>query len=280
MFGKLGSSYSWQYDPLAKYRVTIGCELKLLMLIEEFILEGIEVVSVNTDGVVVHYPKSKQDVVDRIHKEWEEKTSFVLEDTHYNKLVFSSVNDYIAVIVDPETDKVDKVKYKGDFEIDKEPHKNNSQRIVPIALSEYFVKGTKISDVVGNIGYEFNNGGKNEVVTIYDYCIGRKQNSKSDYYLMENGEAVKLKDKVLRYFIANKGAKILKRFNSGNIKGRVANINAGFDVKMFMQYEPAPESGYDINTQYYLNECRKIIDSIESGTRILERGAYVQQSLF
>lgn len=282
-FGKLGSQYSWQYDPLAKYKVTMGCELKLLMLIEAFIMKDIEVVSVNTDGVVIHYHQSKQELVDKIHKWWEEKTDFLLEDTYYNKIVFSSVNDYIAVIVDPKTDEVQKIKYKGDFEIDKDPHKNNSQRIVPIALSEYFTKGIPIQEVIGNLGYIFQNGDREEQVSIYDYCIGRKKNSSCEYWVINKGIAEKLKDKVVRYYIRKQsGKKLMKKFIKGKKEGSLDAINKGFEVEVFMDYkkpEEVSEEGYQVDENYYKNECIKIIKDIESGTRIYERGCYVQGTL-
>gem|GEM_PF-3194020 len=276
-FGKLGSEYSWQYDPLAKYRVTMGCELMLLMLIEAFLMRGIDIVSVNTDGVVVHYPKEKQATVDKIHKWWEEKTQFLLEDTHYNKLVFSSVNDYMAVIVNAETDEVDKIKYKGDFEIDKDPHKNNSQRIVPIALSEYFTKGTPLVDIIGNLGYEY---GKGKTVDIYDYCIGKKKTPSCEYWRVQDGTAEKLPDKVIRYYVSQNQDYLLKKYVKGKRAGNYEKMNAGFNHALFMDYFPAPEEGYEIDVNYYLNECRKVISPIESGTRILERGANIQTSLF
>lgn len=277
-FGKLGSAYSWQFDPLAKFRVTMGCELSLLMLIEQFLINGIHVISVNTDGVVIHYPNEKQEIVDRIHKEWEQRTQFLLEDTHYNNLVFSSVNDYIAVIVDPETDEVSKIKYKGDFEIDKEPHKNNSQRIVPIALKEYFVNGVLPKDIVGHLGYKFENGGKEETVTIYDYCIGRKKTSSCEYWLVEAGKAQRIDDKVIRYYIAKTKDNLLKKHTKGKLEGRFDKINAGFNVRMFMEFFGTHD--YKIDRGYYLNEVRKIIQSIESGTRILENGTSEQLSMF
>lgn len=281
-FGKLGSAYSWQYDPLAKFQVTMGCELKLLMLIEDFLIAGIDIISVNTDGVVVHYPKSKQSVVDAIHKAWEEKTDFLLEDTHYNKLVYASVNDYIAVIVDPKTDKVDKVKYKGDFEINKDPHKNNSQRIVPLALSEYFTKGVALVDVIGHLGYRYLNEGKEDQVSIYDYCIGKKKTSSCEYWWVRRGKAEQLPDKVIRYYVAKTGDYLLKKYTKGAREGKYEKVNSSFHINLFMDFFPAAKMGgkYKIDKDYYTNECRKIINQIESGTRILERGAYVQTSLF
>lgn len=288
-FGKLGSAYSWQYDPLAKYRVTIGCELKLLMLIEQFVMNGIDVVSVNTDGVVVHYPNEKKEVVERIHKEWEAKTDFLLEDTDYRQIVFASVNDYIAEIVDPETDETLYNKYKGDFEIDKDPHKNNSQRIVAIALSEYFMNGVKLHDVIGKLGYEFTNSkGKNEAVTIYDYCIGRKT-TKSCYYLeVDKGKSKVIPDKVIRYYISRGKKFLLKHYTRGKKAGEYEKVNKGWNAQLFMDYFPPAavsvdrdgKGDYLIDKRYYLNECLKVIEPIEKGTRWLDQGRVEQTQLF
>lgn len=279
-FGKLGSKFSWQYDPLAKFKVTMGCELCLLMLIEQFLLHDIEVVSVNTDGVVIHYKNDKQAVVDRIHRDWEKKTEFLLEDTDYDKIVFSSVNDYIAVIIDPTTGKKTKVKYKGDFEINKDPHKNNSQRIVPIVLSEYFTKdNVDIKEIISTLGYEFiDDKGNKETTSIYDYCIGRKSNSTCHYALIKNGIGEKLDDKVIRYYISNSNEQLLKVFTGGKKQGEISKVNAGFNVTMFMEF--FLRKNYDINISYYVNECMKIIKPIEKGTRVLEQGKTVQTSLF
>lgn len=284
-FGKLGSAYSWQYDPLAKYKVTIGCELKLLMLIEDFVLNGIEIVSVNTDGVVIHYDKSKEQTVVKIHSEWENKTGFLLEDTFYNKIVFSSVNDYIAVVVDENSDKVVKIKYKGDFEIEKEPHKNNSQRIVPIVLSEFFTKDNiDIKGIIGSIGYEFTNSkGELEKTTIYDYCIGKKRTNSCQYWLVEKGKAHNIPDKVIRFYVSKDTSYLLKKYTKGAREGGFEKVNSGFNITMFMEHFP-PSRGnsnhYNIDVYYYLNECLKIIKNIQSGTRILQRGSYRQGSLF
>jgi hypothetical protein len=278
-FGKLGSSYSWQFDPLAKYKVTIGCELNLLMLIEAFHMRGIDIISVNTDGVVIHYPKTMQHIVDKIHKWWEDKTQFLLEDTDYRQIVFSTVNDYIAEIVDPVTDETDKIKYKGDFEIDKEGHKNNSQRIVSIALSEYFIKGIPIKETIGAVGKEFTNSkGKPEKTTIYDYCVGRRVINSCEYYLVDFGRATLMPDKVIRYYIAKGKKTLLKKFTKGKKVGAYQKINAGFNVEPFMDYRK--EIDYKIDNLYYLAECRKIITPIERGTRLLESPHPPQLDLF
>lgn len=278
-FGKLGSKYSWQYDPLAKFKVTIGGELKMLMLIEDFDMVGIEIISVNTDGVVIHYPKEKQEIVDKIHSEWEAKTNYLLEDTFYKQIIFSTVNDYIAEIIDPETGECKKVKFKGDFEIDKDYHKNNSQRIVAIALMEHYINGVDIKDVIRSKEWKFTNSrGESEHTSIYDFCIGRKKTRNCMYYLIDNGRALSISDKVIRYYISNSRNYLLKKYTSGKKSGDSQKINAGFNVNMFMDYDKKEE--YNVNYLYYEQECMKFINPIRVGTNRLENPPAVQQKMF
>lgn len=290
IFGKLGSQYSWQYDPIEKYKITINCELKLLILIEAFDLKNIKIISANTDGVVIKYDKSQQKDVDDIHKWWEKKFDYILEDTYYNQIIFMSVNDYIAEIVDKDTDKVLYSKLKGDFEIDKEPHKNNSQRIIPIALKEYFLNNVKLSDIIGNFDYKFiNSNDEQEQVTIYDYCIGKKKAKDQLYHYVEKGKTTKIVDKVIRYYIIDSyhsQNKIFKEYKGGK-KGEKAKqnntraleaISKGFNHKLFMDFEESED--YHINKLYYNQECMKIIEVIERNTRLASGPKVEQLNLF
>lgn len=289
-FGKLGSVYSWQYDPLAKYKTTIGGELKMLMLIEEYFINGIEIISANTDGVVIHYHKDKHTLVTQIHKDWEKLTTYELEDTYYNQIIFSSVNDYIAEIIDFNTKNRLKIKFKGDFEIDPEPHKNNSQRIVPICLKEYFINGILPRDIISNIGYEFKNSkDKLDKTSIYDYCIGKKKDKEQLYHYVEKNKTTTITDKVIRYYIVDPDKcqnKIFKEYRGGK-KGAKAKetgnkaieaISKGFNHMLFMNYEE--KDNYMIDKLYYVQECMKIIEPIEKNTRILNAPKIKQLNLF
>lgn len=289
-FGKLGSVYSWQYDPLEKYKITINCELKLLVLIEEFYLNDIKIISANTDGVVIKYNKSKQYLVDKIHKDWEDKFNYILEDTYYNKIIFSSVNDYIAEIVDNKTGKILYHKFKGDYEIDKEPHKNNSQRIVPIAIKEYFINNTPLNKVIRNLNYDFiNSKGNKEKTTIYDYCIGRKKAKNQLYHYIEKNKHTVINDKVIRYYIVDSDKfqnKIFKEYLSGkqadkaknNNKKALEAVNTPFNHMLFMDHQEKID--YNINYLYYHQECMKIIEPIERNTRRINSPQVEQLKLF
>ena len=275
-YGKTGEKYSWQYDPLVMYRVTFRGQLSLMMLLEKYHLAGIELISGNTDGIVIHYPKEKRSLVEEIHRDWEKMTDSILEDTFYNKIIFRDVNNYIAEIIDPDTSKRLKVKYKGCFEFDQDYHKNNSQRIVAIALSEYFINNVPVENVIKNPPYSFINTSKEkEQTSIYDYCIGvKKMESTDGYAFVSPSETLLYDDKVIRFYVAKKGYTLIKVYD--RTSGRYQHIVKGWKTQPLMNFDP--EEVYYVNFDYYIKECRKIIDPIEKGS--VDKPNYEQLKLF
>lgn len=264
-YGKTGSEFSWQYDPLIMLKVTFKGQLSLLMLIEDYLLSGVDVISANTDGVVIYYKKEHEKLVQEIHDNWEKTTKYLLEDTLYSQIIFRDVNNYIAEIID-DSGKTIKIKQKGCFEIEQEYHKNNSQRIVAIALTEYFIHNVPIRDVIMNPGYKTKSG---IVTSIYDYCKGVKKGANTSHYTMVGKSNINLFDKVIRFYISSNGGKLYKVYTSGKVEA----VSKGFNTTLFMEYK---EDNYDIYYPYYINECMKIIENIERG----ESKDVTQLSLF
>lgn len=108
-FGKLFSKWSILYAPEFGIRTTVTGQLALLMLIEMMEATGIEVVSANTDGIVLRIPRLLVDQARSNVAWWERTTGLGMEETHYNGIYARDVNNYIAI-----TDK-GKVKRKGIF---------------------------------------------------------------------------------------------------------------------------------------------------------------------
>jgi len=111
-FGKLGSKYSVLYSPDLLIQVTITGQLALLMLIEMLHLEGIPVVSANTDGVVIKCPTVKVAAMQAVVNVWEMITGFETEETRYRALYSRDVNNYLAFKPDG------KYKAKGAYALD------------------------------------------------------------------------------------------------------------------------------------------------------------------
>lgn len=144
-FGKFGSPYSKLYSPRLLIQVTITGQLSLLMLIERLELAGIKVVSANTDGIVMKFPRVMQNVVDRIVSQWEADTNFLTEETEYSALYSRDVNNYLAVKLDS------KAKGKGYCSIPEgifRFHKNPNNLICVEAAIAYLTKGTLPIDTI------------------------------------------------------------------------------------------------------------------------------------
>lgn len=108
-FGKFGSPWSLLYSPDLLIQTTVTGQLALLMLIEWIEGCGIQVVSANTDGIVIKCPRTRQDDLGAVIKRWEEATGFETEETRYKALYSRDVNSYIAVKED------NSVKLKGAY---------------------------------------------------------------------------------------------------------------------------------------------------------------------
>ena len=77
-------------------------------------LNGIPVVSANTDGIVVKCTPEKQAIRKTIIKRWEEETKFKTDETNYSSLHSRDINNYIAVKL-PDKDNAIKIKTKGAY---------------------------------------------------------------------------------------------------------------------------------------------------------------------
>jgi len=95
-YGKLGSRYSFLFAPELMIRTTLSGQLALLMLIEMFELNGIRVVSANTDGIVVITPAGLEWLRDSTIDWWHKKTGLETEATEYTAIYNANVNNYIA----------------------------------------------------------------------------------------------------------------------------------------------------------------------------------------
>lgn len=108
-FGKTLDPWSVLYYPELGIQTTVSGQLALLMLIERVTLAGFNVVSANTDGVVIWSPREQNALLHQIVKGWEQDSGLELEPTEYAALYSRDVNNYIAVKLDGTT------KMKGVF---------------------------------------------------------------------------------------------------------------------------------------------------------------------
>ena len=247
-YGLSNDKNSFLYDPQFTMFITINGQLTLMMLYEMIMTRIPEATALmqNTDGVETIIPRDKIELYMEICKEWEEITNLNLEHDQYSKLVLADVNNYIAV------DTNGKAKCKGRFEYEGLAlHKNKSKMIIPKALYAYFVDGTLPEYTIKH--------NRN----ILDYCIGGKSKGAWRQHAIYVKEGIAKKDelqKINRYYISNKGCKIVKINKNDK---REIQLESGQWVQTVMnQLEHKKFSDYNINEKYYLNAIEKEINNI------------------
>jgi hypothetical protein len=246
VYGKSSDMQSWIYDRQLTMFTTITGELSLLMLIEAYELADIHIISANTDGVTIKVHNDKVEKMYEINKWWMDLTSYELERTDYAKIIFSTVNDYLAIKTDGE------IKKKGDFLTDFELHKNKSARIVPIALEHFFVNDVPVADTIRNH------------TNIYDFCL-RQKASKDFHYEGHSKETKTVYNKLIRYYVSNTGEKLLKvkNENSDSTAVDVSQVEAG-EWLMTVCNHLTPDHPLDnINHAYYIERAERIMHKIQ-----------------
>src|SRR5690606_38771070 len=179
-----------------------------------------------------------------ICQEWESITNLTLEYIAYSQMIIRDVNNYIAV-----AQKTGKVKYKETFKPnhemikDGEYHKSLSQGIVSLAVDDYFLKGIPVEQTI------------KENKDIYLFC---KTFNATHGWTCEtldideqgNESNIVQQQKTNRYFLSRGGKRFRKLKDERKIE-----IEAGKLVTIFNKYEEKPFDEYNIDYDYYIEEC-------------------------
>jgi len=226
--------------------------------------------------------RSDYELLKQACKEVEEEVNIPLEIQECKKIIAKDVNNYINIITD------ENIKFKGCFEIDRDYHKNHSKRIVPISLANYFINNIDINTTIYNHLFPETKYSFAENYNIFDFCIGSKmkgQNELFKRYIKDFKVVDEPLARMNRYYVSNQGYELIKKLppleknyltetdkassNQMNIfdiiedvkiepKDRETNIEAGWKCTLFNKYEE--KNNYDINYNYYIEECNKIIN--------------------
>lgn len=251
VYGKSNSEYSWLYDPLYTLKTTLAGQLSLVMLSEMLIsnIPDLTMLQINTDGLTAKIPITEKRNFYNQCVEWESKTGLTLEYQTYKTLILRDVNNYIAQSPNG------KVKYKGAFKTyseaikDEEYHKSLSQTIVPESISKYFLENIPVEETIMKCN------------DIYEFC--KTFNATHGWTcetLNEQTNYGEIRQKTNRYYISTNGERFYKRKDD-----RVIDIEAGGTlVTIFNKFEHKDNfSDYNIDYDYYINECYKIIHKID-----------------
>jgi len=242
IFGKMGSEHFWLYDPKAFLSTTVSGQMGLLMLVESMYLNGIEVISCNTDGVVCRIDRNLLDKYYEIAHAWEKATNLELEFTPYKKYVRRDVNSYITEKEDGDT------KEKGAFLKEVDLKKSYHMPIVAKALHAYFIKDIPVRKTI------------EDCKDIMEFCISQKS-GKNFTIELHTGQKVEHLQKTNRFFISTKGGILLKK--ADNTNKRIV-FHVGKQVRVINDYDSLlPFDSYHVDLSFYEKEAVKTINEIE-----------------
>jgi len=242
IFGKLGSEHFWLYDPKQFLSTTISGQMGLLMLVEKMHLNGIEVISCNTDGVVCRIPRNMIDKYYEVAHDWEKITNLELEYTSYKKYVRRDVNSYITEKEDGST------KEKGAFLKEVDLKKSYHMPIVAKTLHAYYIQGIPIKKTL------------EDCKDIMEFCISQKSGTNFRIELHTGNKIDKLQ-KTNRFFITTKGGALLKKDKNTS---KMIGLYVGRQVRILNDYDAKiPFENYHVDLSFYEKEVMKIVNEIE-----------------
>lgn len=269
IYGKLGFEKGDICDRLAVLKVTINGQLMIMMLCESLELAGIEVVSANTDGIVVKLHKKNKAKFEEIADEWKRLTKLDADSEEYRCYINRDINNYVIEELNG------KVSYKGAlhptmYAVDLQ--KGYDMPIVAKAVVDYFLNDKPILETL----YECKN--------ILDFC--KTQNVGRQFHVeFTVGTKREILQKNVRFYVTNKGGIIEKvNDNSGDRSG----LCAGKQVTILNTLDDKRIEYRNINYSYYYQEALKIIDPIKlsispkqkGGKSLIKKMSGQYQSLF
>lgn len=269
IYGKLGFEKGDICDRLAVLKVTINGQLMIMMLCESLELASIEVVSANTDGIVVKLHKKNKAKFEEIADEWKRLTKLDADSEEYRCYINRDINNYVIEELNG------KVSYKGAlhptmYAVDLQ--KGYDMPIVAKAVVDYFLNDKPILETL----YECKN--------ILDFC--KTQNVGRQFHVeFTVGTKREILQRNVRFYVTNKGGVIEKvNDNSGDRSG----LCAGKQVTILNTLDDKRIEYRNINYSYYYQEALKIIDPIKlsispkqkGGKSLIKKMSGQYQSLF
>ena len=253
IYGKLGFEKGDICDRLAVLKVTINGQLMIMMLCEELELNGIEVMSANTDGIVVKLYKRKKEDFERIAANWKQLTKLDADSEEYKCYINRDINNYVIEELNG------KVSYKGALNPNMylvDLQKGYDMPIVAQAVVNYFLYDKPILETL----YECTN--------ILDFC--KIQNISRSFHIEYTlGNTKQVLQRNVRFYVTNKGG-IIEKVNDSTMQR--SNMCAGNQVIVLNSLDDQRIEYRNICYSYYYKEALKIIDPIKLGISPNQKG--------
>ena len=257
IYGKFGFEMFFLFDRFAQMQVTINGQLMVMMVVEALELDGIHVVSANTDGIIVKLPKDKEEDFKRITDDWCAQNKLGADSERYKLFVTRDINNYFDI------QSNDKVEYKGGLDPKqylKDLKKGYDMPIVAKAVFEYFAHDTPVMETLRNHK------------DILDFCKTQNVGKQFEvvYQKVENGKVIDIhSQRHVRFYVSTKGVIIMKENVNSNQRSVLAS---GKPVIILNKLDDKDISLRNIDYKYYYEEAYKIINPIKLGISPNQKG--------
>ena len=250
IYGKFGFEMFFLFDRFAQMQVTINGQLMVMMVVEALELDGIHVVSANTDGIIVKLPKNKEEDFKRITDDWCAQNKLGADSEQYKLFVTRDINNYFNI------QSNDKIEYKGSLD----PHqylkdlkKGYDMPVVAKAVFEYFAHGVPVMETLRNHK------------DILDFCKTQNVGKQFEvvYQKVEHGKVIDVhSQRHVRFYVSTKGVVIMKE----NVHDKKRSVLAsGKPVIILNKLDDKDIALRNIDYKYYYEEAYKIINPIKLG---------------
>ena len=262
IYGKFGSELFFLFDNIAKLKVTINGQLMTMTLIEELELNGIHVISANTDGIVIKLPRDKFDVYKDISDRWNETNKMSADFEEYIKIVSRDVNNYFDVQWNAKKQK-ETVEFKGALDPKqylKDLKKGYDMPIVALAVYNFFRYNKPVMQTL------------KEHTDILDFCKTQNVGKQFEvvYEKIVDGKIKTIhSQRHVRFYVSTKGVVIQKEEKTTKKRSRLAS---GLPSIVLNTLDDLPIEERNINYKYYYDEAYKIINPIKLGISPNQKG--------
>lgn len=242
-FGRFKFKNSCLYDAKMLYNITINCQLFMIMLVEQFHRANIDILYVNTDGIVIRTSKDRESDVNKVIEWWENKLDYKLDKDDLQAAFIKDTNNRLFL---GKNGKV--IQSKGAAFINEYTlfHNKKSSVAAAKAVHNYYLHGVPVRETIRQLTdwqnfvvFQQRKPTKTKEVetTLFDDV---------DQTPLEKEERKKL----YRYYISNDPTKA-KRVKGICSKPIIEayNIKRDFDLSL-------------VDLSYYENEAQKIIDTL------------------
>lgn len=265
IYGLMGSDYYWLKDTKALLKITITGQLWLAKLCENLLLNNINVISINTDGILCLVKKEQIELYKSICDSISEEIKIKGEYTSYKEYIRRDVNNFMSI------DLQDKVKQKGKyFTTEISLNKGYYYPIVAKALNLFYTKNISVEKTIKEE--------KDIFMFIASQKVDTNKFNAEFHYFDNNIMNINYLQKINRWVVTKTGGKFLKvenefskteRINKktlekkeltkANLKTKIIGIETSSLLTIINKVE---DKIYDLNYNFYIKICKDTIELI------------------